>query len=1177
MIKACKAVKDNIKETVSADKKSTFEINELIDDNFPISSHVRKKFNTISGYLKKKFDKEVVDEKVIDQLFDKGVPVAGKVNQLFKTREERETAKIIFKMHALFGGNRTLLNTYVGNKDTMGEIALAGITGSNVKSRLKKYGVEGESSTNINGNLKLNFINPSILSKVYQQIYGQMSSTDKNFTGVYGNVMVSLSTPRNMRWKEKTGALALAVKAVESFVSEVNRHITKFMGDKTRNRMEWIYEQLDALRDDDMEKMKITRMFNRVMNGWMQIEDGIIKINARRGFVKDPNDPKYLGVEDKETGKPAYIFDKANGLWTYASTGDPVYSFQKLIPLSEYVKGKHLNKTQREQLEEGNTIDPEVRFVIEARELILEDKLSKAEIQEIVDLSKKARSIHKKVFKYIVLEFKKVEQDLRLELGLWIKQLKRKEIIDAFLTGDFNKKKNGKYLIPKKEDRERGKFLYEKFGKSTVLNPFFTGTVNLQENPDSFPVIYQDEMLRFHYDKMLREISDRLDQLREEYNNVDPLKQQALAEQIEKEETNKLRLEVTRDRLDEAAEDPVYGRKVHSSRDAKSLKHITNSIDIRNMRDDQSVYYDYLRNMFSTLERAQLARKMITSIRTADPKFEGKNNLIKDYIFGLYDTVLHKPEARASVFGVDLSLNKIYKGFIRKLPFEIDEYKLDRYVRTLSAGITARYLGRMSTAILNKTATVQKIIHVGWKRYREAQSKIDQKALGPAIESLVLKSGILDFGDFFSKGLVQDLSQRDNISLEESMKITKAMFQYYADIKAGMKPKDAIKKFEKEANIRAKYIPGIKKLDKDINAEVDPVIKARLRSLREKKVKKVVDRWANWAITKDYVAYPMQNVSEIGLRRLIELSSKGFEAFNKGLYSGNLKELLTMSGTEKELRTHSFVIGVDLAINAGVISKDFWNLLRRREKLQGSELQRLKDDTIKALEVGREYTRVLDFGLSNQDTGELSRLGGGIMTKFTIWSQQRFGYDVRLFRDAYRSMKIKDGSAIGNTMLELIKSMGQGSKAWEKNPDIARLRNFVLLQGPLTLFMDLVLFGPFLSMGLRRYTPTKIMSGMSSDLISLTTSLPIYLIMAALGDEDEEDIQRNIFYKIRKIPFLGYGFGYSSDLMFWLLGLASDVEEEENIRRASKLVTPFIPAPPPIVHGVEAVGKEFLP
>ena len=32
VIKACKVVKDNIKETVSADKKSTFEINELIDD-----------------------------------------------------------------------------------------------------------------------------------------------------------------------------------------------------------------------------------------------------------------------------------------------------------------------------------------------------------------------------------------------------------------------------------------------------------------------------------------------------------------------------------------------------------------------------------------------------------------------------------------------------------------------------------------------------------------------------------------------------------------------------------------------------------------------------------------------------------------------------------------------------------------------------------------------------------------------------------------------------------------------------------------------------------------------------------------------------------------------------------------------------------------------------------------
>ena len=1190
VVKACKSVKDTIKETVSADKESTFRINEKINDNFPVSDHVHQKFNTIADYIKKRFSKETIDEKVIDQLFDKGIPdKTGKRSQLFKTKEERESAKLIFKIHSLLGGNEVLLDAYVGNKEAMGEIAFAGITGSDVKTRVRKYGEKGEVSTNFNGNLKLNFINPGILSKLYQQIYGQVKgSTVKNFTGVYGNVMISLSTPRNMRWKDKTGAIALTVKAVESFIMKVNQHITKFMGDPTRNKMEWIYSQLEALRpDSEVEQMKITRIFNRVMNGWMQIEDGVIKIHAKKSFVTDPNNARYLNVKDTDTGKDIYYYDKSQGHWRYVSTGDPIKAFSNLMSLDEYIKGKHLNKDQRAQLKEGKTINPEVRFVIEARELILEDKLSLTEIQNIVDYTKKARKIHKDVFEDIKAQFAAVEKDLKLELGLWIKGLnqpgKRKELIEAFKTGNFNKKKGGKWLIPKEEDRRRGKFLYDKFGKSTILNPFFVGTINLQENPDSYPVIYQQEMLRFHYDKMLYEIGERLDNLRDNYEKADPLQQNALKEEIEREETNKLRLEVTRNRLDEASDDPIWGRRLYSSRDAKSLKHITNSIDTREMRDDQSIYYDYLRNMYSTLERAHLARKMITAVRTADPKMKGENKLVRDYILGLYDTTLHKPEARASVFGADLSLSKIYKGFVSKLPFDIDEYKLDRYARTLGAGITARYLGRITTALLNKTATVQKVIHVGWGRYREAQNKINQKVLGPAIESLVLKSGILDFGDFFSKGLVQDLSQRDNISLEQALEITKLMFQYYANIKGVMKKTEAIKKFESAANMRAKFIPGVKKLDKDIKAEIDPAIKSRLRSLREKKVKKVVDRWANWAITKEFVAYPMQNVSSKGLRKLIELSGKGFAAFNKSIYSGNLKETVTMSGTEKELRTHSFVIGVDLAISSGVISKDFWNLYRNKDKLKGAELKRLENDEKKALEVGREYTRVLDFGLSNQDTGELGRVGGGIMTKFTIWSQQRFGYDVRLFRDAYRSMKFKEGSAMGNTLLELIKSFKEGSKAWETNPDIARLRNFIILQGPITLIMDLVLFGPFFGAAIRKlpfirgFGVTKIMSGMSSDLISLTTSLPLYLVMAALGDEDEEDIQRNIFYKIRKIPFLGYGFGYASDTMFWLLGLASSVDQDETIRRASKLASPFIPAPPPIVHTVEAVAKEFLP
>lgn len=46
---------------------------------------------------------------------------------------------------------------------------------------------------------------------------------------------------------------------------------------------------------------------------------------------------------------------------------------------------------------------------------------------------------------------------------------------------------------------------------------------------------------------------------------------------------------------------------MYTKRDAKSFRHISNTFDIRNMKLTEDVYSNYLRRMYSTLERGNLS------------------------------------------------------------------------------------------------------------------------------------------------------------------------------------------------------------------------------------------------------------------------------------------------------------------------------------------------------------------------------------------------------------------------------------------------------------------------------------------------------------------------------------------------------------------------------------------
>lgn len=164
---------------------------------------------------------------------------------------------------------------------------------------------------------------------------------------------------------------------------------------------------------------------------------------------------------------------------------------------------------------------------------------------------------------------------------------------------------------------------------------------------------------------MINDNKELINDYEDKIKNTPVKDRKPLLEEFDEAKANLARLENTLGKLDEAMEDPIWHRKIYSSNDAKSFRRITNSIDIRESRDDVSLYRDYLTNLYSTLERGKLARKAIRAVRQADPNLDGSNKEVVDYILGLYDTTLHKPEARANVFGADLSLRNVYEGFFK--------------------------------------------------------------------------------------------------------------------------------------------------------------------------------------------------------------------------------------------------------------------------------------------------------------------------------------------------------------------------------------------------------------------------------------------------------------------------------------------------------------------------------
>ena len=1218
-----------------SDEQTTrdYLVKKLVNKKFPIEKETQKLFQNIIDVVNKYPTSQAMDEKSLNEIVNKEI---NKYNKGRKKKLNPTKYRMMFKIHAMLGSNPLLLQSFVDQYSD--EVLNA--RGVKLTKKEVQDGIEV---------IPLDRISTNMIQSIYWDIHQTYNSTEeKNFRGIVGNLRQMWHRPTRMADFDPTGGLKKVAMATKAYLGKVTSHVAGFLGTKVKDGMETIYEDIETeITDRELDpnsKVKMVNMFNMIMQGWMYTEHSYIdKITGKKAIVKperfeglDADERakliKDLGItsqiyihtkhnkvrdEKLKYNSKYYKYDKNEKVWKYKKTGNVVHDLLEPMLLSDYVQGKSLEKNEKKDFDNNVSIKEEVRFALQAKEINL--GLNQREIIRLETQVAKARSIHKQVFKDLVERFKKLEKDYKAEIYRWFPGAKndltyRKRVMKAALEGDFSKLDE--------DDRAAATFLYNTFGKQVLIDPFITGDTTMLEKKDSFPVEYEKNMMFAMYEGLLPDINQQIKNTEDLIAGGKlTLKQKKNALNLKFNLNGQKRKILQNQAMFNDQEIDTYSEKnMYSKRDAKSFQHISNTFDIRNMKLTKDIYSNYLRRMYSTLERGNMAIEVMGGVRyTGGGRAMKDNPHMVDYGIQLMKTVLHKPDAKSNFFGYDFSTSKMHKHFFGKLPLGITEYKLDKYVKSLSAWITGRFLGKPDTALLNRTVIAIKGINYGWDAWKEASDI--KKEHEEVIDSFVAETGITDWSDYFTRELVGDLSQTDAITRDESIRVVKAMLDFHMAIKKGVSEANAKKALVEKVKMLAKNTPAIKSMLENVPGEKK--LSDKLRSDKENKLLHITNRWASWAITKKYSAFPMDKVDYKILNSMSEKMSeflkrrargwagaKGIEWLNNAIFDiPGFRSAFTMSETEKQMRTDTVVIAMLKLQNSGQLKIhqlegiDFIAALELEKNKElttkegpngePSQLDLLKEDKELVKKTARNFVSQTDMQMTTSDVGMYNRAFGGLHTRFTIFIQQKYGHDVKLFKKFYNSMSDdQKRSPMGirtRTMIKAMVTHGFGKKGkakmdklWKENPDLVKLRSFILLQGFTTLFLDLVLFMPFASRAMR-YVPflrnttfVKIAGGVTSDVISLYASLPLYILLSLMIDEDEERFQNNIYYKLRRIPFLGFGSGVVLDWVFALFSVALDVDDSEKARRAARAVTPILPVPAPASYVLDPFIREGI-
>tara|TARA_Y100000593_G_scaffold20978_3_gene42238 strand:+ start:3634 stop:7176 length:3543 start_codon:yes stop_codon:yes gene_type:complete len=1164
----CKITRDNILALENNDRVSDEAykaMSNFLDINESLSMDLQEEW---------KIGETVDDEKLLDK----------KIMEIIERKYGKKSERILLahKIYAIIQGTSI-------SEDMMYEFILTHLP-HGLKVGKKTGKVDPDTGLEIREGLDLTLFPMSSLKLFLAQALRVVTAVnpDRAAYANFGGIWSSIKTPSSLKWEEPTGAFYDLSKNVRDYSRFVSSRINMFMdnvdelkawvrkynkGKKKEDKlvipemaMNDILENLNsftAVRQGRASDRDMQRLFHMYMMGWMYLDPDTQQFMIHEDWGRQLNEEGYAKRWPPTPEAIAeYEEKKKKGLPADYPEGDIMKGFSSPVPLSKYQDGK------------WNVV------------------LNKKDFKRFMHLAEQARNVDNVVFEYMAEQFQESVDTLIGTLSEQFKNLTEDQIKLLFFHPNSNQAKKIFSAIDDKS-RRKIKLLKDTFGMYISDELVIANGAKVEKKSRHWPIIYDTNVYKMLVDMYIQDmeyvittLQDKIDK----HTGTAAAKRKLIREKEIHEDKLSNASEI-RNNFDKYHKDYQSNSLIPFSQDNKYFKRISGAFDIRSGRNDVGVYYDYLKHIMSAIERNHLSSTLAHNLDIAE------SEAVIRTMINLFKVPFGDPTTEGfmgmTVEGQAGFINSITPDFLYTLSAKEHQENMRRF----AGWLTGVYLSGAGSPLTNMTAMMENIYDFGKDVFQEAlqdynsTTKIPGRniTVGEAIKSIIQRSGITEFSDFFSRAMVngiigiqleQDIADR---ILGEMMLFHEATKKsIWADFKRtvrGNKKKselDAYDNFVERVTILLEqssiFIDNVEKL---VLLEEDRVNFRRKRIKREKK-EAAINKLIQYAINKEYVfKTALKDVPISKFRKNVGGPISDL-ALTVGQLYGQITKFqfgLTMSDTEAALRSISFVIGVNRAWLHGALPNHvhWWEYTA-------------EEDIQKVITIGSEYNYFVNFGLSTQDVGRYNWNGfGNLMGKFKYWSQQKWGKDSRRFRWAYESLKdVEDVENQNFSMKAVVKLLGhlfdprvsrtKGRARRATHPELQAFRVWFWSQGLATALWDQFVRGPFKIPFLTNFVYGKMGFGgqirnFGSDLLSWIFLFPAMLARGAfMSDEpiEDEDIQRQVTHYIRKwhlgyLPMMGFDF---------ILSMIYGLNEQYK-----KMVDKF---PVPIYPEAEQIIKDIL-
>ena len=1049
---------------------------------------------------------------------------------------------------------------------------------------------EKKSYTKSSPRLKLSYLPIGTLKNILK--YVDDSTADSrvaDFDGFMGRRI----TPRERAKRDPSHAFFMMEKATRDYATDISNNINKFVSENpltSTKGMDGVYNKVtdlgfDIEGDENVEE-KLIGMFNRFQHGWIFVNEQKTIIDKNGNKIANPEYGRFMIYTER---KPKVIQKEIGGkmvkIYDTFEDGTLKYGWSNAVLLADYTPPNSKKGAW---------------YV----------KLSKVKKQKFIKYREEARGIFKEVGEFVKKEMLKETTGLLEELSGAINgKLTYDELKLIFFRGKTEVvTAQGKVnLLDKLSLNEKTFINHMKtvfdFSVNDEIIIANGGKIDndevrlIDEHNNYFPVTYNRDRFPDILDLTIKKLDAQIEAIAGRLKEGKMPDGTPMAQWQKAELTKRYKSFVGQLNHAKMVKDKLKGMHIDAAsqtdipfgfaQDNKYFKSVSNAYDIRQMRVDSHVFYDYLKVQMSAIQRNKMAAQLVRAFRQSQAKNTLEmHNVVSNAMVNFYKVLFHTPDiegpfskgflkgALGSVENLNNTLNKMRPGR-NKSPEQTQ-----RTLRIISGWLTGWYLGGVGTVIQNKLDKYRNIIDHGYIDYRKAVDLLKNTNRKEGINRIIRLSGITEFSDFFSQSMVNGIVGA-RLEQEVSMGIIKASIDYHYKITKGTDKRVAEKEFRATIQEYLNESTSIVKAE-DIEIMSKKDAKESKYDLRQRIRMAKVNRLVEHAIRHEYVYHDMLKKGSWSkfFAYPKKLAGEAVRVYNDFLNSQGW----TMDATEQYIRSISFIIGVERAVSSGLVNIDVpWyelNVDRKIMDINGTERdmteterRKEEEDIQKIIDIGRDYSYFTNFALSTQGVGQNYWGGiGNLWGKFNYWSNQKMGRDSRIIKEAYIANKdIKDiqsdtfsYKAVGKTLKQVFTQRNARTTA----PQVAALRNFLIIQGPTTLIWDIASVSiPAIGMvralafmsGVTRST-----RGFTSDILSLMFIPLILGLKLGLGeDDDDERWDKTLKHYTRKLWF-GFVPTWGFETVISLLSALSG----ENKRANEDLINQFRP----FIGGSTALG-----